>query len=253
MEEDVPGKIFNEVTAKLKFPPATYNMDIVRGATKHLEQVPTEVSDESNMSLSTLEKAEPWDGYENDTLPPKKQTRFLRNLRHQVFSLYRRLFGIVLVVNMSIFVAILCQGRATAQRLGLIVIANISSSIFIRQDYVINAFFAVFCAVPLSYVVKSRNPTSTHVCPSRWPLRIRTICARVYHIGGCESTLTSLVMSSVYSRVLRVHSGFAISGVVWLTLFTGQATRELFHAGPVRQTSISDKLLLTINKPRPHS
>ncbi|KAF8270854.1 hypothetical protein EI94DRAFT_1722068 [Lactarius quietus] len=145
------------------------------GANKNLERVPTEVSNESNI-------AEPWDGYEKYTLPPKKQGRFLRNLRHQVFSLYRRLFGIVLVVNMSIFVAILCQGGATAQRLGLIVTANISSSIFMRQDYVINAFFAIFCAVPLS-----------------WPLRIRTICARVYHIGG-------------------LHSGFAISGTSLLTV-----------------------------------
>ncbi|KAF8270856.1 hypothetical protein EI94DRAFT_1722080, partial [Lactarius quietus] len=182
IEDDVPGKIFTNNTTKVEFPHPTLNGVIAGGATKNMKQVPSEVSNKSNMSLSTLEKAEPWDGYEKYTLPPKKQGRFLRNLRHQVFSLYRRLFGIVLVVNMSIFVAILCQGGATAQRLGLIVIANISSSIFMRQDYVINAFFAIFCAVPLS-----------------WPLRIRTICARVYHIGG-------------------LHSGFAISG--------------LLHAGP---------------------
>ena len=40
-----------------------------------------------------------------------------------------------------------------------------------------------------------------------WPLSIRRVCARVYHIGG-------------------LHSGCAVSGVVWLVLFTGQATRE---------------------------
>ena len=152
IEDDVPGKLFADV--KLEFPPAIYNGAITRGATVDPEKVPTEVSSESNMSLSTLEKAEPWDGYENDTLPSKKQARYLRNLRHQIFSLYRRLFSIVFIVNMSIFIAVLCQGGATAQHLGLIVIANISSSIFMRQDYVINAFFAVFCAVPLSYVFK---------------------------------------------------------------------------------------------------
>jgi len=118
---------------------------------------------DNNVSLSALEKADPWDGYENDTLPPKRQGRYLRNLRHQIFSLYRRLFGIVFAVNVSIVIAILCQGGASAQRLGLIVIANLSSSIFMRQDYVINAFFTVFCAVPLSYVVNSHIPMSTHV------------------------------------------------------------------------------------------
>ncbi|KAI9465428.1 hypothetical protein BJY52DRAFT_1243941 [Lactarius psammicola] len=190
---------------KLEFPPATYNGVIARGTAVNTERAPTggcraapvlRFPSDNNVSLSTLEKADPWDGYENDILPPKRQGRYLRNLRHQIFSLYRRLFGIVFAINVSIAIAILCQGGASAQRLGLIVIANLSSSIFMRQDYVINAFFTVFCAVPLS-----------------WPLRIRTICARVYHIGG-------------------LHSGFAISGVVWLTLFTGQATRELLNAGP---------------------
>ncbi|KAH8998512.1 hypothetical protein EDB92DRAFT_1941335 [Lactarius akahatsu] len=191
---------------KLEFPPATYKGVIARGTTVDPEKVLTEVCgatrpvlrfpSDHNVSLSTLEKADPWDGYEDDVLPPKRQGRYLRNLRHQILSLYRRLFGIVFAVNVSIIVAILCQGGANAQRLGLIVIANLSSSIFMRQDYVINAFFTVFCAVPLS-----------------WPLWIRTICARVYHIGG-------------------LHSGFAISGVVWLTLFTGQATRELLNVGP---------------------
>lgn len=42
----------------------------------------------------------------------------------------------------------------------------------------------------------------------RWPLAIRRICARVYHIGG-------------------LHSGFAVSGTIWLVLFAGQATRQL--------------------------
>jgi len=54
-------------------------------------------------------------------------------------------------------------------------------------------FFNVFCAVPTS-----------------WPLAIRRVCARVYHIGG-------------------LHSGCAASGVLWLLLFTVQATIEYIH------------------------
>lgn len=51
-------------------------------------------------------------------------------------------------------------------------------------------------------------------------------------------------MSFIDSRCLQVHSGFAISGVVWLGLFTGQATRELLNAGPVSQRFISENLCL---------
>jgi hypothetical protein len=42
----------------------------------------------------------------------------------------------------------------------------------------------------------------------RWPLAVRRVCARVYHIGG-------------------LHSGFAVSGVIWLIVFTVQATKQL--------------------------
>lgn len=53
---------------------------------------------------------------------------------------------------MSIFVATLIRGGANAQQLGEIVVANLFCAILMRQDYVINAFFNVFCAVPTSCV-----------------------------------------------------------------------------------------------------
>lgn len=204
-QDDVLEKPFTVVSPKPEFPPATYNGVTTRGTTVDSTKALTEARavtqvlrfpSDNDVSLSSLEKANIWDGHETEVLPPKQQGRYFRNLRHQVFSLYRRLFGIVFIINMSIFIAILCQGGASAERLGLIVVANLASSIYMRQDYVINAFYAVFCKVPLS-----------------WPLWIRTICARVYHIGG-------------------LHSGFAISGILWLTLFTAQATRELLKSGP---------------------
>ena len=240
IENDVPERLFPDITVKLVFPPATYNGVFARGVTVNPGKEPTDVF-ERNISLSTLEDAQPWDGYENDTLPPKNQGRYIRNLRYQIFSLYRRLFGIVFVVNMSILIAILCQGGATAQRLGLIVIANISSSIFMRQDYVINAFFAFFCAVPLSYVVESHNSMSTHVCEQMAPMHSYNMCTCIPYRRTCVNYhLVSPVMSSIDSHYLQVHSGFAISGVMWLVLFAVQATRELLHAGPVSQRFISN-------------
>ncbi|EKM49537.1 uncharacterized protein PHACADRAFT_153957 [Phanerochaete carnosa HHB-10118-sp] len=147
--------------------------------------------------LPVLEKqGNVWDGYEDDEIPDKTQSKIMRNLRHQVFSLYRRLFGIVFVANMAVLIATFARpGRADAQHLGLIVVANLFCAILMRQDYVINIFFTVACAAPIS-----------------WPLFIRRTCARVYHIGG-------------------LHSGCAISGLVWLIAFTVQATRELLEKG----------------------
>ncbi|KZV88846.1 nonribosomal peptide synthetase 12 [Exidia glandulosa HHB12029] len=153
------------------------------------------VGSASSTAASTVREVEEghhvWDGYLDQPLPAKTQGKWARNLRHQIFSLYRRLFGIVFVANMGIFISILAQGGANAQRLGLIVVANLFCAILMRQDYVVNAFFDVFCAVPTS-----------------WPLAIRRVCARVYHIGG-------------------LHSGCAISGTIWLMYFTAQATIEM--------------------------
>ena len=92
-----------------------------------------------------------WDGYEDDIIPDKTQGKFTRNLRHQVFSLYRRLFGLVFTANMAILIATFVRpGGVDAQYLGLIVVSNLFCVILMRQDYVINAFFTVACAVPIS-------------------------------------------------------------------------------------------------------
>ncbi|KDR82824.1 hypothetical protein GALMADRAFT_134375 [Galerina marginata CBS 339.88] len=149
-------------------------------------------------SLAAVKREYPWSGYEDDVLPSKTQGKTIRNLRHQIFTLYRRLFGVVFLTNLAVFISVLFRG-ANAQQIGTIVIANLFCSILMRQDYVINVFFNVFCSVPTS-----------------WPLAIRRVCARVYHIGG-------------------LHSGCATSGVVWLALFAGQATKEMVEN---RKTSI---------------
>ncbi|KAJ3555227.1 hypothetical protein NM688_g2696 [Phlebia brevispora] len=147
--------------------------------------------------VAVVEKqTNPWDGYLDDDIPEKIQGKFVRNLRHQIFSLYRRLFGVVFVTNVAVLIATFTRSEGVdAQHLGLIVVANLFCAILMRQDYVINAFFTVCCAVPAS-----------------WPLAIRRVCARVYHIGG-------------------LHSGCAISGLLWLIVFTVQATKEFVQKG----------------------
>ncbi|KAF4590153.1 putative NRPS-like protein biosynthetic cluster [Pleurotus pulmonarius] len=157
----------------------------------------------SSETSSTVEQGLAWAGYEDDEIPEKTQGKYARNLRHQVFTLYRRLFGVVFVVNLGILIATLVKGGANSLELGQIVIANLFCAILMRQDYVINAFFNVFCAVPTS-----------------WPLAIRRVCARVYHIGG-------------------LHSGCAISGSVWLLFFTVEATRELVRGEQISIATVA--------------
>ncbi|KAH9922845.1 uncharacterized protein BXZ73DRAFT_104074 [Epithele typhae] len=134
----------------------------------------------------------PWEGYLDDPLPEKTQGHLFRNARFQIMSLYRRLFGVVFTVNMALFI-VACVRRADAMYLGQVAIANFFVAILMRQDYIINAFFAVACLAPQS-----------------WPLWIRRILGRVYCIGG-------------------IHSGAAVSGTIWLVLFTAQGTRQFLH------------------------
>ncbi|TDL22237.1 nonribosomal peptide synthetase 12 [Rickenella mellea] len=161
-------------------------------------------SDETVEVSSAVEKGSlSWEGYEDEKVPNKTQRKPVRNLRHIVFTLYRRLFGVVFCVNVAILIATLVRGNMNAEYLGKIVVANLFCAVLMRQDYVVNAFFTVFCAVPTS-----------------WPLSIRRICARVYHIGG-------------------LHSGCAISGVMWLVLFTIQATIEMAHGGKTSVATVA--------------
>jgi hypothetical protein len=122
---------------------------------------PTSVTPTSTLAslpLDEKEKIDPssledqthmWSGYKDDDLPEKTQGRLMRNLRHQIFYLYRRLFGIVFVTNLAIFVAVAVEG-ADAFQIGKIVVANLFVAILMRQDYVIDAFFTVFTSVPSS-------------------------------------------------------------------------------------------------------
>ena len=74
---------------------------------------------------------------------------FVRHLRHYIFTLYRRLFGVVFTINMAIFIR-LCLASADTQRIAEIIIVNLFCAILIRQDYVINAIFNTCCTVPQS-------------------------------------------------------------------------------------------------------
>ena len=119
-------------------------------------------------------------------LPEKRYNRFYRNLRWTFMSVYRRLNLLVLLPNAIVMIILGIkhnllnlspQAHATA------VAANITASVLIRQELLINLLFIIFSNLP-----------------KRLPLRIRRLSAKIYHLGG-------------------VHSGAGIASVVWFGIF----------------------------------
>lgn len=126
-------------------------------------------------------------------LPAKRQSRYLRNLRHNLLSVYKRLFLICVLANLIAIIVVLCQSRNTtlpsASNLSIPISVNVLVAALSRTEYVVNLLFALTIRVPQSA-----------------PLRLRRILAKVYEYGG-------------------VHSGAGASAGLWVIVFTVQMTR----------------------------
>ncbi|OBZ71566.1 Bacitracin synthase 3 [Grifola frondosa] len=154
------GKLLADIISSLPAPPPVYqhtikSLDLTQSSSSSSqEKFAPLFSDRKSEITSSQESGNVWDGYKEDELPKKTQGKAVRNLRYIVFSLYRRLFGVVFVTNMAVFIATLVQGGANAKQLGLIVVANLFCAILMRQDYVINAFFTTSIAtVAVTYFI----------------------------------------------------------------------------------------------------
>lgn len=120
-------------------------------------------------------------------LPAKRQSKFVRGIRHTYFTVYRRLFSIVFLLNLIALVTVLVKmglHKLPATDMATASSANFLVAILIRQDYIANLLYQTAWLVP-------RNA----------PLRLRRLVAKVYEHGG-------------------VHSGAAISGTMWFILTT---------------------------------
>ena len=129
-------------------------------------------------------------------LPYKRERRIFRRLRHNLLSVYKRLFSIVFIGNMIAFIIELVVHRNSTPfgpplgNVATATAANILAAILIRQENVVNSLYAIFCWTP------------------HWvPLRIRRMVAKLYHFGG-------------------VHSGAATSATVWFILYTALVTKQ---------------------------
>lgn len=142
-------------------------------------QMPTVNSKESSASSDS-------DYLERFVLPPKKGKHGFRAFRHRIFSLYRRIFSVVVIGNLITLFLMLIFGKTGRglQNISTAVAANLLMAVLMRQEHVINALFSIATAIP----------TST-------PMWIRRNAAKVYHIGG-------------------LHSGCAVASTVWFVIFT---------------------------------
>jgi hypothetical protein len=86
---------------------------------------------------------------------------------------------LIWLLNIAAFIVITAIPSINRTWFGLLSSINLTIAVLVRQDFVINALYAILCSVPKS-----------------WPLFIRARCAKIYHLGG-------------------VHSGAASSAVFW--------------------------------------
>lgn len=150
----------------------------------------------------------------------KKYPRSLRNLRWTIFSVYRRLSTLVVTANLIAMIVLATQHKLLSmspENAATAVSANLTLSVLIRQELVINALFWLFGR-----------------CPHWFPLRIRRIAAKIYHLGG-------------------VHSGAGMSATIWFAFFNVSIVRALrerairSHNTPILIiTVILDVLLVSI-------
>ncbi|KAI8634266.1 hypothetical protein F5Y19DRAFT_206595 [Xylariaceae sp. FL1651] len=129
---------------------------------------------------------------ERAVLPEQLGSDLSRKIRHKYASSYRKIFGVIFTVNLSVFLALLItsRGNPNSRDVGSAASANLLVCILFRQEEFVNLVYEIFVHAPHS-----------------WPLFIRKRLAKVFHYGGC-------------------HSGAGTAAVVWYILYTILVTKE---------------------------
>ena len=140
-------------------------------------------------------------------LPHKRDRRILRRLRYNFLAVYQRLFSVVFIGNMIALIIEVVLHRHSQPfgpalgNLATAVAANVMGAILIRQEYVINSLYNIFCWTPL------------------WmPLRFRRVVSKLYHFGG-------------------IHSGCAVSATAWFILYSALVTKR-YADGNLNQPAV---------------
>lgn len=134
--------------------------------------------------------------------PPRSRiSRAWHAIRYTILDIYRRLFTLVFLANIGVFIYVMISQRKLMALINAAA-ANVLACGLARQPLVVNTIFVVVCSMPRS-----------------WPLRLRRIASKVYHYGG-------------------VHSGCGIASLVWYIGFVGVLTRTYINTDTLTKTPI---------------
>lgn len=148
-------------------------------------------------------------------LPTQKGPSWYRRLRWASFTAYQRLFSVILCANAVAMTFVLKalvmippphdnRIRPELAKVLTAVSANLTAAIAIRNEHVINVLFRVFV---------------NHLSPKA-PLRLRRLCAKIYHFGG-------------------VHSGAGVVAVLWYAIYTFASMYDYVRTGyPGKQSPL---------------
>lgn len=140
---------------------------------------------------------------------PQKGSRYHRcyqAIRWKYCTPYHALFALVSIANIIPLIFVIVHLSKTERPANskvrpeltdilTAVSINLTASIAIRNEHVINMLFRIFVV---------------HVSP-RWPLRLRCVFAKVYYFGG-------------------VHSGCGVAAVAWYAVYTGFSMHDFIDS-----------------------
>ncbi|KAJ6037009.1 hypothetical protein N7540_001288 [Penicillium herquei] len=137
---------------------------------------------------------------EAQTVLPQK-ARFAQ-FRFAVLTIYRRLFSLVFLANVGVFVAVMLTDRKLVALVNATA-ANLLACGLARQPLVVNSIFFVVCSIPRSA-----------------PITLRRWAAQVYHYGG-------------------VHSGCGVASLIWYIGFVGLMSFQYWTPSPTSAPTVS--------------
>jgi hypothetical protein len=114
----------------------------------HVKEVDSKA--ESTVESAVEKEDYLWSGYLEDEHPEKVHGFLHRNLRYQAFSIYRRLFSVVFLTNLAVFIWTMVKQQYDANTIGGILIANVFLGVLMRQEIVVNIIFTVATSIPSS-------------------------------------------------------------------------------------------------------
>lgn len=149
-------------------------------------------------------------------LPTKKYGSCTRFLRWNFFSVYRKLFSIVLLINLANMVIFLFttfypkkRPRRSYETAATAASANFCAAILFRNEHVINFLFETICTIA--------RPM---------PMCIKRHLAKIYSYGG-------------------MHSGCGIAGTMWYIIFCAMLVDQYTSSG-ANQTALAATTGLTL-------